>query len=523
MSGFPVWPVEGFDEADVRGALEGAVAGLPHAYLNARRWYGGKGRPIESLNLEAAYALPPYGSARHWYALVNITYQDGSFERYALPIALSPETDLPGGARGEADVMFALDTGDGRLLAVDALLDTDFAQNLYALLAAQATLTGPGGQLRFVHNEVFGRVAAEKNPRERVRVVASEQSNSSVIYGDAFILKLFRRLEHGPNPDLEVLRFLTEQTDFRNVPLVAGHVEGGPAENNPSGEVTALAALQTFVPNEGDAWPYTLYRLNELYQGDPEGVMADLLNDARRLGQVTGGLHVALAGGEGPDFAPEAVTEGDARRWTSQIGREADETLRLLEESEVGEGTDDLKREVLDRRGALKDSARGLDALVEDTVKIRHHGDYHLGQVLVSAGDFIVLDFEGEPARPLPERRAKHPALRDVAGLLRSLSYAAAASLFALPGKEREAARPLSRRWEQGARGAFLDAYRAEVARALHNIAPRDDETFDHALRAFELEKALYEVRYELRNRPDWLRVPLAGIAAMLGRGAQKA
>ena len=535
MSGFPVWTLPELGEAAIRRALAEAVAGLPHGYLNARRWYGGKGRAIEDVSLETAYALPPYGAARHWYLLAAVRYADGSAHRYALPVALCPETALPGAARGEGDVMFALEhagsgaegpadegpAGGERLLAVDALLDPDFAQSLYALLAGQASLpgsgeTGPQGQLRFCHTEVFAPVAAEKNPREGVRVVASEQSNSSVIYGDAFILKLFRRLEHGPNPDLEVLRFLTERSDFRHVPLVAGY-----AEEETGGAVTALAALQTFMPNEGDAWQYTLYRLHELYGAPDQApqLLAGLLRDAEQLGRVTGGLHVALAEGAGEDFGPEPITDGDVRRWSERVAREADETLELLAGSEVASGAYDLRRAVLERRAALMDSARGLDALAGDSVKIRFHGDYHLGQVLVRGGDFIILDFEGEPARTLPERRAKHPALRDVAGLLRSLSYAAAASLFALPQERRERARPLAEQWERGASGAFLDAYRAEIAGAAQRIAPSDDAAFAAALRALELEKALYEVRYELRNRPDWLRVPLTGIAELLGSG----
>ncbi len=493
-------------------ALARAVAQVPLAYLEARRWYGGKGREVQSLALEGAHRLP-LPAAQAWYCVVGIRYADGGHDHYAMPLMLHPASEA-----GDRPVAFALQNESGEaLVATDAVLDSSFTLLLYDLLERQERLPGGAGEtLAFQHTPVLGEVARAHDPRANIRVVSSEQSNSSIIYGEAFILKLFRRLEEGPNPDLEVLRFLTERTNFRNAPRIAGFIERG-VQDAPQ-DATAIGALQTFVPNEGDGWSYTLQRLAA--QGeDAAADDAPLMRDAATLGRITGELHVALATGDDPAFRPEVITPADTRQWVSALDHEITETLQLLRDVMGGAG-EDVRPQLeglLGGEAQLRETARTLHELgAAGTVKTRYHGDYHLGQVLVSGGDFIILDFEGEPARSLRERRMKFTPMRDVAGMLRSLSYAAAASVFALPEDQQVRGQARAQAWESRAREAFLTAYREAVQASPHALVPPDAQTADRVLHALELEKALYELRYELRNRPAWLPVPLRGITRLL-------
>ena len=499
----------------LEAALAEAVRTLDPAYLEARRWYGGKGRGVRALSLVAAHPLP-LERPRAWYCLVGIDYADGGHDVYAMPLTLQPGTET-----GDRPLAFELpDEAGARLAASDAVLDPAFNRALYDLLEGEAELPGGGGALHFRHTPVLAEVAAHVDPRQNVRLVASEQSNSSIIYSEAFILKLFRRLEEGPNPDLEVLRFLTEHTSFRHSPRIAGYIERQPE----AGEATAIGALQTFVANEGDGWRHTLQGLADFYAGGGEEAPSDgrLLTDAATLGRITGELHAALATGEDPAFAPEAITLDDTRSWVAALDHEISETLGLLREvsaqaPEALRAHQAALARFLDSETQLRETAGTLHELAAaGSVKTRYHGDYHLGQVLVSGEDFIILDFEGEPARTLRERRAKYTPLRDVAGMLRSLSYAAAASVFALPDEQQAQTEARAQAWEAQARAAFLDAYRRVVEAAPQPLLPADPQVAERVLHALELEKALYELRYELRNRPAWLPVPLRGITKLL-------
>jgi trehalose synthase-fused probable maltokinase len=268
-----------------------------------------------------------------------------------------------------------------------------------------------------------------------------------------------------------------------------------------------LAVLQEFVANTGDGWRYVLAALEG--RGTAIEQAADpLIEDMRRLGEITGGLHVALASDPSdPDFAPQPVGPADIARWTSGIARDLD--------------APDIRR-LLARSPALADGAadrvtRALAALdrLAGTVKTRVHGDYHLGQVLRTGDGFAIIDFEGEPARPLAERRARQAPLRDVAGMLRSLDYAAHAVAFAATAERARALAALTA-WEQRARRAFLGGYRAAAARSPVALLPTAETDLVAACAAFELEKACYELRYEMNNRPDWIAIPLAGITRIL-------
>ena len=358
----------------------------------------------------------------------------------------------------------------------------------------------------------------------------AEQSNTSIIYGDQFILKLFRKIEPGINPDVEVGTFLTEH-GFKHTPAVLGSIE-----YRRKSEVYAAGILQQFVKSEGDAWKHTLDCLSLFFERalplgetkelfDPTEVrriVGTYLDSAELLGKRTAQMHAVLAdSAAGPDFAPEAVTQLDQERLYREMLSEAEtafQALRVKEAELIGAAQADA-REVL----RLEDEIRGRFSALRDTplsaLRIRYHGDYHLGQVLFTGEDFMIIDFEGEPARPLAMRRSKGFAMRDVAGMVRSFQYAAFAALFG--GVRGIAADPShlplvehwAGFWNAFISAAYLRAYFSETQNAA--FVPSSAEERRILLDAFVLQKALYEVSYELNNRPAWVRIPLRGILTL--------
>jgi trehalose synthase-fused probable maltokinase len=312
-----------------------------------------------------------------------------------------------------------------------------------------------------------------------------EQSNTSLVFDDKFVLKLYRRLEPGVNPELELLRFLT-QRGFPNIPSLEGWAQhlGKPMD-------ATLATLQHFVASEGDGWKLALDSLG----ADPEAFLGRL----RRLGEVTGAMHTVLASDSGdPSFSAEEPSSETLALLVATVDEEIEQVFASL--------SDDPALAPIAGRGEEVRERLRLRSHVGATGRvIRHHGDYHLGQVLWADEDWVVIDFEGEPARSLTERRRKRSPLRDVAGMLRSFAYAASASEI-----ERGVKPPDD--WEERARAEFVAGYLDEVD---SSVIP-SGQAFDRLLALFELEKAVYELRYELDNRPDWVRIPVAGILRLL-------
>lgn len=349
---------------------------------------------------------------------------------------------------------------------------------------------------------------------------------------------MLRRIEPGPNPDSEITGFLTTRTPFRNIPLLAGAVEYAGAR----GMEATLAVLQHFVPSHGDGWTYALDHLRKFYDfaaghwlsEHPEpGRLPQLVREFsagvfrafRRLGALTGGLHAALASDDqDPAFAPEPVSDADVDRWTAELGHEVRRTLDELERR-APTLPDAVRQEVepiLAQADRLLERPQDLELLRrEGCVKARIHGDYHLGQTLRTEEDFVIFDFEGEPARPLAERRAKHCPLKDVAGMLRSFDYAAGAALRDRGSDDPAETRSLEtwgETWTQIAAKTFLEGYLAEATRAPVRLLPVSRPAVERALAVYELDKALYELRYEINNRPDWLVIPVGGLTRLLAR-----
>jgi len=435
-------------------------------YVLAQRWYGSKSEEVASVRAVDAFPLRPGGEEPLLaVAVVEVRFAAGTHDLYNVPLGLR---------RGDGG--FASANGWS---AFDALEDEELVQALVELLRQQATVEHEGGTVQFC---TIGDVGGAGS----VRAMGSEQSNTSVVLDERLVFKLYRRLEAGVNPELELLRFLTEH----GFPSIAS-LEGWAAHVGQPLDAT-LAILQHYVPVRRDGWTFAL---DDLAAGGNGFVPL-----VRRLGEVTGRMHTVLASEPSdPAFAPEEPSAEALALIVARIDEEIEQvfaSLPDLPELEPLEGRADQLRDRLREMGQSGPLGR----------LIRHHGDYHLGQVLwTEADDWVVLDFEGEPARPLRERRHKRSPLRDVAGMLRSFSYAASASAL-----EHGIEPPTG--WEGRARSEFLAGYLAE---ANPTIIP-DGSALDRRLRLFELEKALYELHYELGHRPDWVRVPVAGILQLL-------
>jgi trehalose synthase-fused probable maltokinase len=477
-----------------------AAAALP-GWLPTRRWFGGKTRPIAAVVPLDEAAVP---GTRGILALFEVRYADGEPETYSIPL-------LP--ATGTADIR-------------DAMEASEFCRALIERLRAQAALPARRGTFRFTPTAVLAEIVPAAP--ETVARVAAEQSNTSVILDARAVLKLFRKIERGPNPDFEVADFLTRQADFRGIPRLLGSV----AYEFPGVEPASVAVVQAFVPNRGDAWVATLGRLADYFaaaqesletQGAGGDVFARTLADAdaeeaRRLGALTGRLHTALASATDPALAPEPVGAGEVLAWREALQAHLDRVMQTLASvhETLPPAIRDLAHRTLESAPRLREGLVGLDTLAAEPVaRIRIHGDYHLGQVLRTEDGFAILDFEGEPARPLEERRAKRCALQDVAGMLRSFAYAAESGLAAATtdaADARDRLSPWAERWEQRVQAAFLDGYLAETWKRGAAFLPADRDRLEAALRAFVIDKAVYELQYELDHRPSWVRIPLEGL-----------
>ena len=466
-------------------------------FLATRRWFGAKGREPEDARIVDGV---PVGTAG-WILRVDVVLKDG-IERYQLTLR-SQES----GAGSQGDDL------------ADALEEPAFCRALGDAIARASALEGTG--VRWVVNRTMNMPDELPVPR----LAGAEQSNTSLIFGDRAIMKLYRRLETGEHPDAEIARFLTTRAHFANTPELLATAR---FESASGFEVAAM--IQRFLPGSRDAWSVALERGRAAFEVEaPAGI--PFVVEAETLGSVTRAMHLALASDErDPAFAPEPATEQDVAIWAHAVRVATDRALGLLERNRANRKlSPDIAREVdslLDRRDIVHGLVDGWISLIGGDAgrRIRHHGDYHLGQVLQTAdADFMVIDFEGEPARPLAERRAKHSALRDVAGMLRSFAYAAATCAQTARAELGDVeATTRAQRWERELREGFLRGYLPE-GREHPSFLPESRARLDVLLKLFEAEKVFYELAYELNNRPTWVGIPLRGVLALArpGQGAR--
>jgi maltokinase len=421
-------------------------------YLPRQRWFGAKDRAIDLVRITGGEVL-----VEKWPALYRVEAElslGDETAHYQLMLGLRPIGEACEFLTGhESAVLGEFETGNGQALVYDGLLDPDLAIALLSIVAPHLQA-------------------------EHVRPVGTEQSNTSLVYDDAVILKVFRRLADGPNPEVEVTEGLAE-VGFTHVaePLGSWRQEG-----------RDLAFAQRFLAGGTEGWALALTSLRELYADpcDPAEAGGDFGAEAHRLGEVTADLHIALAQAFGR-------FPGSADHWADLM---EDQVKRVLS-GDMAEGA----RRLVSRLRELDDAGPA----------IRVHGDYHLGQVMQTDSGWYVLDFEGEPARPLAERVRPTSPLKDVAGMLRSFGYAPAVAMVT----QEEDVTALARAWEARNRASFLDGYMARAVDAA--IVPEDPVARSAVVAAFELDKAVYEVAYEQAHRPDWVEIPTRALAQLVG------
>ena len=528
-------------EESARAQLE---AVLP-AYVRARRWFSAKARRMTGVRLVGAtpFNVTPDLLPPAVITFIQVTYAEGDTQTFVLPLAYAggAEADRLRETMPQAAIA-AVEVGDEQGILYDAAWGAAFAGALLAAIGQNRQFGSAALAVRAWPTAMFEPLLAAADTPLTPRLVGAEQSNTSIIYGGQFILKLFRRLEQGTSPDLEIGRFLTEQ-GFAHTPPLAGAVEAVPSAGTDQEPIT-LAILQGFIPNRGDAWSYTLEELDGTYTraaatpgAPPPPTSAHLLDQvgaatppalaaligpylgaAQLLGRRTAELHRALAADPAnPAFAPVPLTMADQRTLFEGVQRLIDVAFRQLNDhlAALPEATRQEAGTVLGRRDAIL--ARFDDLLNRElaALRTRVHGDYHLGQVLYTGQDFMIIDFEGEPLRSLAERRQKHSPLKDVAGMVRSFHYAAYAALFsrrhaAASSDPSAPADGWADAWYQQVSARFLGEYLQVATPGGFLPAARAD--LQILLDAYLLEKAVYELIYELNNRPDWVRIPLQGI-----------
>ncbi len=521
-------------------------------FMAHNRWYAGKARVVRAVETLDVVPLPVArgrnARPQAFMVLAQIDYTEGEPETYVLPLATADA--------GRAEQLLADHPNCGvawidnrstseRLFLHDALVDPTFlTATLDAFRRRRSFPTVGGAELRATINPRFRKLMSGVGPDELgVHTLTAEQSNTSVAFGQKLVMKLFRRAQEGVNPDLEIGRFLTEKAGFEHSAPLLGALE---YQKGARGEPRTVAVLSAYVGNEGDAWHYTLDQLGLFYESalslipdeqtwvppwpslfdeiglEPPDAVADAigpyLDAAELLGRRTAELHHALASGVDEAFSPEPFTTLYQRSVYQSMRAQVRPTLSVVRRRlrQLDERVRPLAEMLLEREVEILDRFGELRRHRFDVHRIRIHGDYHLGQVLHAGRDFVIVDFEGEPSRPPTERRIKRGALTDVAGMMRSFQYARVAALRDLEERgllapeHREAMTTRGRVWQHWVTVRFLSGYFATAGDA--TFVPTDRDDVRSLLTAYTLDKALYEVRYELNHRPGWASIPLRGV-----------
>ncbi|HLH23680.1 MAG TPA: maltose alpha-D-glucosyltransferase [Chloroflexota bacterium] len=556
----------------VLGAARAALAEVLPGYLQEQRWFRAKARRIKGAQIVDAIPLPArvppppdepeIGQARlrqprrgHdetgvYLTFVRVEYTEGDAQTYVLLLAAASGERAETLCRERPAAVLARYQGRGgetEGVLYDAFADREVATVLLEEIVARRRQRGMGGELVGLPTAALRRLLPAGTTPPEPSVLRAEQTNTSIAYDERLILKLFRQLEAGTHPDVEVSGFLTER-DFAHTPPLAGVLEYRPERGAPA----SLGMLQGYVPNQGDAWRYTLDSLGDYLERCaanpaevPEATLGTAgllqlaaseaplpayeavgayLNDAWLLGQRTGELHCALASDpEDPQFAPEPISSFYQRSLYQSMRTLGVQTFQTLRKAQGGlpEAAREPAQQVLALQGEVLARFQAVTQRPIAATRIRTHGDYHLGQVLYTGKDFVIIDFEGEPARPLSERRLKRSPLRDVAGMLRSFHYAVCAALRdqeargLLRPEQESVLGPWASYWQQWVSATFLRGYLGVAGEA--SFVPRALEELQVLLDAHLLEKAVYELGYELNNRPDWVGIPLQGILQVMG------
>jgi maltose alpha-D-glucosyltransferase/alpha-amylase len=528
----PTFSLHSFGELFEPPLLSHLERDLLPKYLERQRWFASKALTIKRLTV-VEHFIPP--NAQFALLMLEAKLSAQRIERYFLPLSLKlldrsnkithkfPQSLI-------AELTFA----NKPAVLIDAVYDDAFRDFLFSSIASTRSLKGTRGTFKFEQGagDFFKLIPTSK-------VLSAEQSNSSIRYGDGLFMKVYRKLEMGLNPDAEVLTFLTETQSFEHAPKYVGSI----SYRTPNGKETFLALLQTFTKNKSSAWQLALSEVQSFYKRlanqEPITLSATsffenlnapplplvkkhagkFLTHATQLGKRTAELHLALASSKRVAFKPERLTAENQRFIQDELIAEATDALKLLRAKfdTLPDDAKELAEWILTHRSKIFSRLKSLMQSPINVDKIRVHGDYHLGQVLFTGKDFVIIDFEGEPMRPIEERRQKRPAFQDLAGLIRSFHYAVYAALLQDHSPTKDDLKrfmPFGEIWFYEVSRVFLKSYLDAV-----NCAPFVPKMLDEQerlLRAFLLSKAMYELLYELNNRPDWVMIPLRGIVQIL-------
>ena len=524
-----------FDNKQTKKKLEDKI--LP-AYIQKQRWFGGKAQTLRKMEIMERI---PIGRAADdpLIVLVSVEYTDAPAEIYIIPLTFKygkRDEDLPQGALARALI-------EGmEVIVYEAVYSQIFCKHLLDLIAGRKRMSAQHGSLKATKGRELKKRLKDGGDKFECRILGAEQSNTSIIYGKDLIMKFYRRTEKGVHPDLEMARFLTEKAKYPNTPPFAGSLE----YTTKSGENMILALMQGFVSNQGDAWEQNLDLVHRYYErvlsrnsmskkppkapySIMDAVYADELPEpldrllsgvtlemANLLGKRTAEMHAALASDKvTKGMRPENFSTLYQRSLFQSMQVQAKQELRLLKKhlNKLPEHVRTEAEDVLSMENKIIAKLRGITGKKLNAQKVRIHGDFHLGQVLYTGKDYIIFDFEGEPARPLTERRLKRSPVRDVAGMIRSYQYAAYSALFkdsSLREEDREQLEPWAELWYLYIGGAYIRGYLDALGDS--PIVPDDRDQFERMLAVYLIQKAVYEMGYELNNRPEWLIIPLRGI-----------
>jgi len=512
-------------------------------YFRKCRWFGGKARVIQKM--EVVHHIPiPLKNENAGFLIIRVNYNEGLPELYQLPVSFSEQND-------ESDlrntcpqsIITTVSLGERRGYLYDAVYSSTFRGALFELMAKRKKLKTDSGELNLYVQQNINKAGDTVISK----VLSAEQSNTSIIFENTYFMKLYRKVDSVINPDLEITRFLTEVAQLKQVPKFIGAVE----LNQPGQPAMVLGMMQELVPNQGDAWVYfgdslkryfdrvvsqenienlppilgslsepaTYDQIPEEFQNILGGAYVERVN---LLGQRTGEMHLALnSNPQIPDFDPEPFSLHYQRSVFSSFTSLVRGTFQSLDKNikKLPEAVQVEAQEVMAMKDDILNCLKQIFAEKITTMKIRIHGDYHLGQVLFTGKDFVIIDFEGEPARSFSERRLKRSPLRDVAGMIRSFHYAAYNALFQEQGVRKEDIAVLenwAEQWYHYASGFYIDAYLNTVKGS--EFIPEEKKHLDILIQVFLLEKAIYELNYELNNRPDWVTIPIRGIKYIMRR-----
>jgi len=513
-------------------------------FISGCRWFGGKARKIQKVRISEDLAVSSHEPAGRLLFL-EVSYANGSSEQYTLPVSFVSGEAAEKIIEERPHIIVArVSTEHESGIIYDGIYNEAFQAYLLGMIERKKSAKGLYGEINAVPGRRFKNILGEMKTPLPSEVLRAEQSNTSFLYENIFFLKLYRKLEEGINPDVEVIRFLTERTGFTRIPPYAGVIE---YRRRGASSVT-LGHLQGFVPNQGDCWTFTSDAVIQYFEkvlsakteiGDiqqPSSLCdtgsADIppqvseligsfyLEMVSLLGKRTAELHAALASRpEDPDFSPEPFSMLYQRSMYQSMRTLTIKVMQLAREN-MKRMTGPAKQEISQLLASEQEVLNAFGRIMKrklSAAKLRCHGDYHLGQVLFTGNDFIIIDFEGEPARTLNERKLKKSPIIDVAGMVRSFHYAAYSAILrreSLRAEDIPVLEPWADLWYCYVSGMFLSSYLETAGDAV--FIPGEREELEIMLNAFLLQKAVYELGYELNNRPDWIIIPARGISNIL-------